>query len=70
MSKLLVKYWAGSLSVENMETNPEWLNKWIELAEIEKQNNMELVVFRLPKQPNGHADIEDIERFLQEKYGA
>lgn len=71
MSKLLVKHWAGWITPENME-NPEWLEKWKESARLAESNNMELVVFRIPKGRSGSADhnlIEKIERLLQDHTG-
>ncbi len=67
--ELLVKYWAGLLSHENMANNPKWLEAWTETAKTAELDNMELVVFRIPKQTNGNAEYADIEQFLQEKYG-
>lgn len=63
MSKLLVKYWAGWITAENIEI-PGWMSGWKDRAEKAAAADNELLVFEVPK---GMAS--EIERFLQEKIG-
>lgn len=68
MEKLLVKYWAGWINAENMQSpdGATWLKAWKERAEKEADEGNELLVFRVPKSKNMASEIE---RFLQEKLG-
>lgn len=66
MSKLLVKYLAGWMRYENMMNNKEWYFNWLEFVKKAEQEDMEIVVFRVPKGSNA---ISEIEELLQEKYG-
>lgn len=64
MEKLFVKYWAGWHFSNNMD-NPRYLRSWKEAAQKAEAENMELVVFRIPKNSGA---VEAIERLLQEKF--
>ena len=61
MANLLVKYWAGWLSTQNMD-NPGYLDAWKKTAQAAEEEGMELAVFRLPK---GGQAVKIIETMLQ-----
>lgn len=67
MSQLLVKYLAGWIRSENiLDNNKLWAASWLESVKKAEDDNMEMVVFRVPKVSNA---ISEIEELLQEKYG-
>lgn len=66
MSKLFVKYLAGWMRYENMLNNKAWFSSWLESVKKAEEEDMEIVVFRIPKGSNAEAEIEEL---LQEKYG-
>ena len=64
--KLLVKYFKGWLTSENM-ANKGWLENWIENAQQAEKEGSQLVVFKVPNNRKDEV-IDEIESFLQERY--
>lgn len=71
MKKLLVYFWKGWLSTENM-TDPAWLILWINSVKEAEKEGCQLVVFKVPlNKTNTLADpeiVQEIEFLLQTKY--
>ena len=67
-----VKYLKGWLNHDNMD-NPDYFPHWKNVAKEAKDENCDLVIFKIPRKGNSLvADgetIEDIEKLLQNKLG-
>jgi hypothetical protein len=72
--RLLVKYWAGWIDPRIIIEEPDaWRRAWLQTALESQTNNLELVVFKIPKdRPGTSADPEAvrfIEKYLQDRFG-
>jgi hypothetical protein len=65
-----VVYLQGWIKRENMD-NPDWFETWLKSAAEAEANNVDLVVFKIPRASIGKANdtVKDIELFLQERFG-
>ena len=73
MDNLKVVFLSGWIKARSINDNPsEWLMSWLDSAQKAEENNFELVVFKIPKDPNNIGlsfdGIRAVEQFLQQKY--
>jgi len=59
-------YFAGWLSFDKMQNEPNWLTIWKKAAARAKEQNKTLIVFEVPEATSTEV-IEYIEKYLQDK---
>jgi len=59
-------YFAGWLSFDKMQNEPNWLTIWKKAAARAKNENKTLIVFEVPEATSTET-IEYIEKYLQDK---